>query len=88
MNVRTAGSYKPPAPTPPCELPASVADRQKLNGINGRPQPSVRPGVCFPWEARVKELPQITGSPDLIRKIWEDIDAFGNMYIWQMLLSF
>jgi hypothetical protein len=55
----------------------------------GRPQPRrVRPGVCFPWEDRVKDLPEITGSPELIRKIWEDVDAFGNMYIWQLLLSF
>ena len=66
----------------------SEADRQKLTGLNGRPQPRVRPGVCFPWEERVKELPEITGSPELIRKIWEDIDGFGNMYIWQLLLSF
>ena len=65
-----------------------MADRQKLTGMTGRPQPQVRPGVCFPWEERVKELPEITGSPDLVRKIWEDIDAFGNMYIWQLLLSF
>jgi len=63
-------------------------DRQKITGMKGRPQPRVRPGVCFPWEDRVKDLPEITGSPELIRKIWEDIDAFGNMYIWQLLLSF
>ena len=87
-GVYSAGSYKTPVATPPCELPASVADRQKLNGMAGRPQPRVRPGVCFPWEERVKELPEITGSPELVRKIWEDIDAFGNMYIWQLLLSF
>jgi hypothetical protein len=24
----------------------------------------------------------------LIERIWRDIDAFGNMYIWQLLLSF
>jgi hypothetical protein len=87
-GVYSAGSYKPPVAKPPCDLPASVADRQKLDGMKGRPQPRVRPGVCFPWEQRVKELPEITGSPELIRKIWEDIDAFGDMYIWQLLLSF
>jgi hypothetical protein len=88
QGVYSAGSYQPPVATPPCDLSASVADRQKLNGMKGRPQPRVRPGVCFPWEQRVKELPEITGSPELIRKIWEDIDAFGDMYIWQLLLSF
>jgi uroporphyrinogen-III decarboxylase len=83
-----AGSYAPPTATPPCDLPSSVADRSRLAGLSGRSQPQVRPGVCFPWEQRVKELPEITGSPELVRKIWEDIDAFGNMYIWQLLLSF
>jgi hypothetical protein len=54
----------------------------------GRPAPRVRPGVCFPWEERVKDLPAITGSPELVRRVWEDVDAFGHMYIWQLLLSF
>ena len=88
FGVYASGTYKTPAATPPSELPGSVSDRQRLQGMAGRPQPRVKPGVCFPWEERVKELPEITGSPELIRKIWEDIDAFGNMYIWQLLLSF
>ncbi len=87
-GVYSAGSYKTPTATPPCELPASVADRQKLQGMAGRSQPRVKPGVCFPWEDRVKDLPEITGSPEMVRKIWEDIDALGNVYIWQLLLSF
>ncbi|MBI4328041.1 MAG: hypothetical protein HY674_22650 [Chloroflexi bacterium] len=87
-GVYSSGSYKTPAATPPAEVPASVADREKLNGMAGRPQTRVRPGVCFPWEERAKDLPEITGDPALVRKIWEDIDALGNMYIWQLLLSF
>jgi len=74
--------------TAPADLAASVADRQKLTGLAGRPQPRVRPGVCYPWEEKVKTLPEITGDKDLVRRVWEDIDAFGNMYIWQLLLSF
>jgi len=88
LGVYPAGSYKTPVATPPCDVPESVKDRQAVTGLAGRPQPKVRPGVCFPWEQRVRELPEITGSPELIRRIWEDIDAFGNMYIWQLLLSF
>jgi len=86
--VYSAGSYSPPTATPPADLPSSRASRQQVQGMAGRPQPAVRPGVCFPWEQRVKELPEITGSPELIRRVWEDIDAFGNLYIWQLLLSF
>jgi len=47
-----------------------------------------KPGVCIPWEEKAKELPPISGDPDLFRRIWEDIDVLGNMYIWQCLLSF
>ena len=84
----SAGSYKEPSAEPPGETQASRAARKKMKGMTGQPTPRVRPGGCFPWEERVKDLPEITGSPELIRKIWEDIDAFGNMYIWQLLLSF
>lgn len=88
FGVYPVGSYKTPEGIPPCELPASVADRKHIRGLVDRVVPRVKPGVCFPWEERVRELPQITGSPEMVRKIWEDIDAFGNMYIWQLLLSF
>jgi len=88
LGVYSAGTYKEPTATPPCDVPPSVTERKKLKGMQGRPQPRVRPGVCFPWEERVKDLPEITGSPELIRRVWEDIDGFGNMYIWQLLLSF
>lgn len=83
-----AGTYQPCVAIPPCDLPGSVAGRQRLKGLAGSAPPRVRPGVCFSWEQRVKDLPEITGSPELIRRIWEDIDAFGNTYIWQLLLSF
>lgn len=88
FGVYSAGTYKIPQATPACDVPSSVPERRSLKGMEERCQPRVRPGVCFPWEERVKDMPEITGSPDLVRKIWEDIDAFGNMYIWQLLLSF
>ncbi len=47
-----------------------------------------RPGVCVTWEEKKKELPPISGDETLFRNVWEDIDALGNMYIWQCLLSF
>ena len=84
----SAGSFAAPAATPPCELSASVADRAAVKGMAGWPATRVAPGVCFPWSERVKELPEITGDPAMVERIWKDIDAFGNMYIWQLLLSF
>lgn len=88
FGAYSAGSFQPPTALPPADVPASAAERPTLAGMAGRAQPKVRPGVCYPWEDKVKELPPITGSQDLMRKIWEDIDAFGNLYIWQLLLSF
>jgi hypothetical protein len=87
-GVYASGSYKTPTDTPPCDLAPSVESRKKVTGMAGRKTPKVKPGVCFPWEQRVKDLPEITGDPAMIQEIWEDIDALGNMYIWQMLLSF
>jgi hypothetical protein len=72
----------------PVLRPCDGADVSELVGMSNRVRPRVRPGVCFPWEERVKELPEITGGKELVKRIWEDIDAFGNMYIWQLLLSF
>jgi len=87
-GVYSAGSYRTPADTPPADLPSSVQSRQKVAGMAGRATPRVKPGVCFPWDQRVKDLPPITGDKAMVQNIWENVDALGNMYIWQMLLSF
>jgi len=87
-GVYSSGTYKPPVATPPCDLPSSVESRKKVQGMTGRTPPRVKPGACFPWQERVKDLPEITGDKAMIQRIWEDIDALGNMYIWQLLLSF
>ena len=47
-----------------------------------------RPGVCVPWEEKLKELPPISGDREMVQRVWEEIDALGYMYIWQVLLSF
>lgn len=46
------------------------------------------PGVCFPWEEKLKELGEIKGDAELIKKVWEDVDALAYVYIWHCLLSF
>jgi hypothetical protein len=74
--------------TPPCDAPGAPAERERLKGMAGRPEPRIKPGVCLPWEEKAKQLPAITGNPDLIRQVWEQIDGMGNTFVWQMLLSF
>ncbi len=46
------------------------------------------PGSCIPWEEKKKELAPITGDEALVKRQWEEIDALGYTYIWQVLLSF
>ncbi len=46
------------------------------------------PGVCIPWEEKRKELPKIASDEELIKRVWQDVDGLGYMYIWQILLSF
>jgi hypothetical protein len=51
-------------------------------------EPKRKPGVCIPWEQKLKELPKISGDEQPVQKVWEDIDALGYVYIWHCLLSF
>ncbi|MFQ6035455.1 MAG: hypothetical protein ACE5NM_06350 [Sedimentisphaerales bacterium] len=59
-----------------------------MSRVSKQKKSKKKPGVCIPWQEKVKELPQISGDKELIRKVWQDIDALGYMYIWQCLLSF
>ncbi len=47
-----------------------------------------KPGICLSWEEVRKELPDINGDEELFKRIWENNEALGYMYIWQLLLSF
>jgi hypothetical protein len=48
----------------------------------------IKPGVCIPWEEKLKELPQITGDSRLVQHIWEENEGLAYLYIWHCLLSF
>lgn len=47
-----------------------------------------KPGVCVPWEEKLKELPKILGDGALLQRVWEDLDALAYTYIWHCLVSF
>jgi hypothetical protein len=75
----------PQRPTPPvAPTPPSTA-HPALSHNRAAKRPA---GVCIPWKDKLQELPEMTGNPELVRQIWENIDSLGNMYIWQILLSF
>jgi hypothetical protein len=46
------------------------------------------PGVCIPWEEERKELPEISGDEELVKRVWEETDALAYLYIWHCLLAF
>jgi hypothetical protein len=46
------------------------------------------PGVCIPWEQRVKEYPQILGDPEVVKKAWEQTDMLAYLWIWANLIQF
>ena len=53
-----------------------------------QPRTKRPPGSCIPWEEKQKEFPPIQGDRELVQRQWEQIDALGYLYIWQVLLSF
>jgi len=90
--VREYGVYSSGSSHPVATHPNIIPLQNTIFGDNyGMPvysQENVKPGVCLPWEEKFNELTEISGDKDLVRRIWEDIDALGNMFIWQCLLSF
>jgi len=46
------------------------------------------PGACLRWEEKLKELPPLSGNPDLVRRVWEEVDSHAYNFIWNLLLCF
>jgi hypothetical protein len=57
-------------------------------GADGAPSTGPRPGACVPWECKVKEMPPIPGDAALARRVWEEVDALGYLFIWHVLLGY
>jgi hypothetical protein len=50
--------------------------------------PKARPGVCFPFAEKEKDLPPICGDRALVERIWNENEALAYLYIWHLVLSF
>ena len=83
--TREYGIYRSPsAPTP-----AAQDERPAATGLPGwisAAQP--RPGVCYPWAEKLRELPPMQGDAGLTQHVWENIEGLAYLYIWHLLLSF
>ena len=51
------------------------------SSVCGRPEPRIKPGLCLPWEEKAKQLPDTSGDPDMIRRVWEEIEGLGDTFI-------
>jgi len=69
-----SGSVQPPAAAP-C-IPAWVT------------APKIPPGICIPFEQKLRRMPPIPGDVNLIRNVWDHIEGLAYLYIWHVLLSF
>ena len=49
-----------------------------------RPQP----GICLPFDEKLKDLAPICGDPAIVRRIWDENEGLAYLYIWHVLLSF
>ena len=82
--TREYGVYR--SPSSPSPSLARLSATPGLPGWATSPRP--RPGVCFPWEEKLKELPPIGGDPLIAERIWNDVEGLAYLYIWHVLLSF
>jgi methoxylated aromatic compound---corrinoid protein Co-methyltransferase len=71
---RAPSSPSPPVATP--GIPAWVT------------APAIRPGICFPFEEKLRQMPPILGDPGIVRAVWDDLEGLAYLYIWHLLLSF
>jgi hypothetical protein len=81
------GVYRSPS-SPSVKIPPAPVE----NPATGLPAwvtaPRVRPGVCFPFEEKLKELPPLSGDAELVRRVWDDIEGLAYVFIWHTVLSF
>jgi hypothetical protein len=83
--TREFGTYRSPSSPTPAAAPTPTATAGLPDWIT---QAVPRPGVCCPWAEKIRELPPIQGDAELAKKVWDDIEGLGYLYIWHLLLSF
>ncbi len=64
------------------------ADAKPGTFLAGPSADRCQPGECYRWQEKKAEIGEIPGDEELCRKIWQNVDALGNSFVWQMLLSF
>jgi len=81
------GVYRSPS-SPTAKVPAEPAPVATAGLPAWVTAPKARPGVCFPFAEKEKDLPPICGDRALIERIWNENEALAYLYIWHLVLSF
>lgn len=87
--TREYGVY--PGVMPSTEPPAPPADHWTPESSPPRPRGlgGLEPGTCYSWAEKRAHLPAaLGGDPELLRRVWEDVDSLAYTFIYQVLLSF
>ncbi len=78
------GRYRSPSSPSP-----AVAEPEPTPGLPAWvTAPKLRPGVCRPFEEKLKEIGPLLGDEGIVRRVWDETEAFAYLYIWHVLLSF
>ncbi len=75
-----ASSSEGPRPLPKDRRPGEFLANPRADKL--------QPGECIAWHEKRAEMGEIPGDESICCKIWQDVDALGNSFIWQLLLSF
>jgi hypothetical protein len=79
------GEYRSPSsPSPAVPKPSATAG---IPGWVTAPKP--QPGVCMPFDRHRLRLPDpLPGDETIVRRIWDEVEGLGYLYIWHLVLSF
>jgi len=50
-------------------------------------QGKTAPGVCIPWQEKIKEYEKIMGDEEVVKKSWEEIDMMSYLFVWFVLIA-
>ncbi len=56
--------------------------------MNENTEQKPKPGICIPWEEKLKEIPEIQGDHEIVKQKWEENEFFAHLYVWHCLVSF
>jgi len=83
--TREYGQY---GSAPVAALPPRVNDAPPASGPPQAFKTDDRAGVCIPWEQHRTGGSPLPGDEALAKRIWQEVDGLGYIFIWHCLLSF